>query len=647
MTIKNLLKRIGDELGFHKNPEYVEEYLKEADVQSTRNLTSIVIAIELWMLIRQIVRHGSRFTGFASFFQSTGGYWILLSAAVFLCVCSTLYLYGRLKQLKRFIRFFIFLYFLLGLYFGITTSLFDISRGRMITCFLTMIMIGSIIVIWRPYISLLITLIPAAGFVYIVNHYSVGRDGKPWHMNEAEIVNYITFIITLMILEISAYAQRRKEAWKSYMLEKAAVTDELTGISNMRKFEEDADAYCKKSLAEGKQPVYIISDITNFKTYNDRFGFEAGDALLKFMAWVISVEFEGEPFARHSNDRFVILTAKEDYMKTGIRGHEWFQLEKSGEVYLDLKAGAYPVTDPSVSPRHAVDRASYAMSLIKNPEKEHIKIYDDNIHRQYKLRQYVLNNIDKAVQNGYIKVYYQPVIWAEDGTLCGFEALARWIDPEMGFLSPAQFVPLLEEIHQIHKLDRCVYESVCSLMRDCLDKGLPVLPTSMNFSRLDFELMDAVGELEALVAKYRIPKKLLHVEITESALSRDVTGLQQAMARLHDLGYVLWLDDFGSGYSSMNVLKDFNFDLLKIDMEFLKNFSGNDKARKIIRSIVDLSKSLEMETLTEGVETQEMVDFLRECGCGRLQGYFFGKPMPYEEILAKIADGTYRLRGKN
>ena len=167
----------------------------------------------------------------------------------------------------------------------------------------------------------------------------------------------------------------------------------------------------------------------------------------------------------------------------------------------------------------------------------------------------------------------------------------------------------------------------------------------MNFSRLDFELMDAVGELEKLVEKYDIPKEYLHVEITESALTEDVEGLKSAMDRLHRSGYSIWLDDFGSGYSSMNVLKDFRFDLLKIDMEFLKNFSGNENSRKIISTIIELAQKLDMMTLSEGVETQEAVDFLREAGCGRLQGYFYGKPMPYEDIIAKIKDGTYRYAG--
>jgi predicted signal transduction protein with EAL and GGDEF domain len=187
-----------------------------------------------------------------------------------------------------------------------------------------------------------------------------------------------------------------------------------------------------------------------------------------------------------------------DYVSKADRVRDRLRNEKIGEIYLDLRTGAYPVSYGESSPRHGVDRACYAMNFLKKSGDNHINVYDENLHKQYKLRQYVLNNIDKAVLNGYIQVYYQPVMWAKDGTLCGFEALARWIDPAIGFLSPGQFVPILEEIRQIHKLDRCVYESVCRQMRNCIDKNLPVLPTSINFSRLDFELMDAVGELENL-----------------------------------------------------------------------------------------------------------------------------------------------------
>ncbi len=254
-----------------------------------------------------------------------------------------------------------------------------------------------------------------------------------------------------------------------------------------------------------------------------------------------------------------------------------------------------------------------------------------------------MNYLDIAVREGYIKAYYQPVMSAADGSLCGCEALARWIDPETGFLSPGQFIPVLEESRQIHKLDRCVYENVFRRMRESLDAGLPVLPTSLNFSRLDFELMDAVSELEKLISKYNIPKEYIHVEITESALTENEEGLHRAVNALHEKGYAIWLDDFGSGYSSMNVLKDFRFDVLKIDMVFLKGFHGNKNARLIIQSIINLSRALDMETLTEGVETEEAVEFLKEAGCDRLQGYYYGKPQTYEEILEKIQNGTYKL----
>ena len=156
--------------------------------------------------------------------------------------------------------------------------------------------------------------------------------------------------------------------------------------------------------------------------------------------------------------------------------------------------------------------------------------------------------------------------------------------------------------------------------------------------------MDAVGELETLVEKYQVPKEYLHVEITESALTNDVEGLKKAIDLLHQKGYMVWLDDFGAGYSSLNVLKDFRFDLLKIDMEFLKCFDVNKNTRKIVETIIELADKLEMKTLAEGVEDQSAAEFLKEAGCGRQQGYHYGKPMPYEEILARLKDGTFRLR---
>ena len=198
---------------------------------------------------------------------------------------------------------------------------------------------------------------------------------------------------------------------------------------------------------------------------------------------------------------------------------------------------------------------------------------------------------------------------------------------------------MLEEYRLIHKLDRSIFESVCRDLREALDAGKPVVPVSLNFSRLDFELMDAVGELEDIVTKYDVPKDLIHVEVTESALTDNMLKLHEAMRRIKELGYALWLDDFGSGYSSLNVLKDYQFDVVKLDMSFLSNLEDSEKARTLIDCIVNMASRINMLTLTEGVETEAQAEFLNQVGCGRLQGYLFGKPIPKEELYERIDRG--------
>ena len=612
MEENSFIEKIKRWIGLHGNPLYVENKMREADARSAALLGFIVVAVEVWMLIRYIKKYV--LTGICltvgDFFHYTQGYWKLLAASVFLMAFSLMYLNGRFKGklavLNRVNRFVNALYLIYGLRFGFQTSLHDLSKGRMIICFLTMFMWMTVICIVRPYIN--ITMIVGIGlyFVYYINTNAVGPDGNPYRMEEGDLINFITFILIESILELGVYFQRYRDANASYRLQQAAVTDHLTGIPNMNGFTEEARSYARERYMETDHPVYLVFDVANFQTYNDRFGYEGGNSLLKDLGRVMAEHFAGEPYARLSDDYFVALTADPQYMKKIEAVQKDMDRLYESESYVYIKAAAFETKAPDVEPRQAIDHARFAVGLLKHRNDEHFISYSEEMREAYELRQYVLNNIDEAVEKGYIKVYYQPVIWAEDESLCGFEALARWDDPTMGFLSPGKFVPILEESRQIHKLDRCIYESVCKNMRRCMDEGLPVLPTSLNFSRLDFELMDAVQELEDLVEKYGIPRHYLHVEITESALSEDVAGLQEAMARLHEKGYVIWLDDFGSGYSSMNVLKDYNFDLLKIDMEFLNNFDGNEKADTIIKSILNLAKELDMMTLRgEGILTGE------------------------------------------
>ena len=181
------------------------------------------------------------------------------------------------------------------------------------------------------------------------------------------------------------------------------------------------------------------------------------------------------------------------------------------------------------------------------------------------------------------------------------------------------------------------------MLRHCIDNKLPVLPTPINFSRADFGHIDVVKAIDDIVNEYKLPHDLIHVEITESALTDDEGVLHDAIDRLHKLGYALWLDDFGSGYSSFNVLKDYDFDVLKLDMKFLSGFDSNQKSRTLISSVIKVANELNMMTLSEGVETQEEAEFLESVSCGRLQGYLYGKPLSFDELMNRIKAGDYKL----
>lgn len=252
------------------------------------------------------------------------------------------------------------------------------------------------------------------------------------------------------------------------------------------------------------------------------------------------------------------------------------------------------------------------------------------------IRDHVIRHLDEAIEKHWLQVYYQPVIRMMTGELCGMEALARWIDPEIGFLSPGSFIPVLEQVRLIHRLDAFVLEEVCRTLRQRLDENLPITPVSFNLSRYDFDMMDVFAFIENTRRKYAVPRDFLHIEITESVLAQDSRVIQQALTHLRQEGYEIWLDDFGSVYSSLNILKDYTVDLIKLDMGFLRSFT--EKSRSIISSVIGMAKDLGIKTLAEGVETQEHADFLAAIGYGRQQGYFYGLPRPLAGTLAHIEE---------
>lgn len=504
------------------------------------------------------------------------------------------------------------------------------TRPKMIITFLTMIIFVACLLIWRPYISILMLTSLFTIFLLMLKSYNPGNlDTAKRIWQDGDEINYITFLISLTMISISIYQQRVAEAKKDEKLIHDAIYDTAIDVHNIR--------YLINKVNENitnRNRIFLFINLTNFKIINEQYGFETGDEFLKNFSDKVKTAFKGDWVARQSDDHFVVYAHLDGY-KDKINKLDNDIKNLTNGLFINLKVGGY-IQKENESPKRAIDKARYASNFIKKKYGVNYLEYDSKLDEIFTKRQYIVNHIDEAIERGYIVPYYQPVVWSSNEELCGAEALARWIDPVYGLLPPSEFIPILEENRLIHKLDAGIIESVCKNMREAIDSNRPVVPISINFSRLDFELMNVEELLDKILAKYNIDKDFIHVEITESALADDTDILNNIITSLKSKGYAIWLDDFGSGYSSLNVLKDFVFDVIKIDMKFLNNFDTNEKTKDILDYIIKLADKLGMKTLTEGVETTTQAEFLESIGCGRLQGYLFGKPYSLSEFEAKI-----------
>lgn len=381
-------------------------------------------------------------------------------------------------------------------------------------------------------------------------------------------------------------------------------------------------------------------NVMNFKTINQRFSYQGGNAYLCKFRDELKRLFEGETVLRAGADHLVVislnLSPEEIAMRVAMLNKVMGNYE--GGLRNQIKAGIYIADGTPQKPIVMMDRASLACREVHGIFNKDYCVYDDALKNKYEQKQYVLDHFDEAFEKGYFHVYYQPVVRALTGKVCGYEALARWIDPVKGIIPPFIFIDVLEKVHLIHKLDAYIIEQACKDLRDDIDSGYAYEPISVNLSRLDFELSDVNKVVNDAVAKYDIPKEYLVLEVTESAIASDLTSLGDHIKEFRDEGYQVWIDDFGSGYSSFNNLQTYDFDFLKIDMNFLRNFDKTPKTKVILASIVDMAKKLGIHTLVEGVETQEQYEFMKKIGCELIQGYYFSKPLPLEEFHNRRAE---------
>ena len=408
--------------------------------------------------------------------------------------------------------------------------------------------------------------------------------------------------------------------------------DRLTGMYSKeffyQKVREILDANPDKDY------TIVCSNIENFKLYNDTFGREAGDRLLKESAKGMQMYIGDEGICgRYGADRFMCMreSGQEKSDREHIFGSTSSNIEKKIEN-LSVKWGIYEITDRTVPVEKMCDRALLAAENIKGQYNIPSAVYDDNLRNKLLREKAITDAMEKALENGEFLVYYQPKYSLNDDRMSGAEALVRWVHPERGFMNPGEFIPLFEKNGFIPRLDKYIWEQVCIKLREWKEKGYGLLPVSVNISRADVYHLDLADTLLTITQKYGVNPELLHLEITESAYADNPNQIIATVDNLRKLGFIVEMDDFGSGYSSLNMLNQMKIDVLKLDMEFMRNEMTKPSNQSILRFVVSMAHWMNLSVVAEGVESKAQVDRLREIGCDYVQGYYFAKPMPVNEF---------------
>ena len=419
---------------------------------------------------------------------------------------------------------------------------------------------------------------------------------------------------------------------------KASHYDYLTGLPSMSYFFELTELGREAMLKEGGKPVLLYIDLSGMKYYNYKHGFAEGDKLLRSFAKLLSSTFHNENCCHIGGDHFAVFTDEEG-LADRLRDFfaQWSELHGSA---LPVRVGVYPDRMGSVPVSSACDFAKIACDDLKGSYASAFNYYRTELSEEAVRHQYILENLNRALSERWIQVYYQPIIRTVNGRVCDEEALARWMDPDRGLLPPCDFIPPLEEAGLIYKLDLYVLDRVLEKMKIEQSYGLTVVPHSINLSRSDFDNCNIVEEICVRVDAAGIGREKITIEITESTLASDFDFMKEQVERFQSLGFPVWMDDFGSGYSSLDLLQSIRFDLLKFDMSFMQKLDESDNSRIVLTELVKLASSLGMDTVCEGVETEEQARFLQEIGCSKLQGYYYCRPIPLERIVERYKTGT-------
>ena len=420
---------------------------------------------------------------------------------------------------------------------------------------------------------------------------------------------------------------------------KASSYDYLTGLPNMTYFFERAEMEKELLLEKGGQPVLLYTDFSGMKFFNARHGFAKGNEMLQAFARLLGREFSNENSCRIGSDHFAVVTEE-----TGLEEKLERMIREFGKLFdgktPPVHVGIYPHRMGDVSASSACDRAKLACTGLRGSYSSAYHYYSEKLLKEAWQKQYIVENLDTAIREKWIQVYFQPIIRAVNGQVCDVETLARWVDPVRGVLSPASFIPVLEEAGLICQLDLYMVDRVLEMIQTEMAEGFQILPHSINLSRSDFDACDIVEEIRKRVDAAGIRRDRITVEITESVIGRDYDFMKEQIERFRAYGFPVWMDDFGNGYSSLDVLEGIKFDLIKFDMSFLRRLDEGDEARIVLTELIRMVTFLGVDTVCEGVETEAQVRFLKEIGCSKLQGYYFTPPVPFETFRSMRTSGT-------
>ncbi|NLY83439.1 MAG: EAL domain-containing protein [Acholeplasmataceae bacterium] len=414
--------------------------------------------------------------------------------------------------------------------------------------------------------------------------------------------------------------------------------DQLTGLPSRSLFFERARLLLQQ--AEDQYAV-IVLDINQFKLINDFFGIHTGDRLLCHVATLLDRYFrqqESSVYCRLESDRFAVCCPYTEY---GCDAFVTYIAAGLRECPLNFELspyfGFYLPKALDITVNTMCDRARLALKTIKGKFDRNYAVYEDSMLETLLYRQEITNSMRQGLQQKQFEIYLQPKVNLLTSEIVGAEALVRWNHPVRGLLPPAEFIGIFEENGFITELDAFVWEEACRLQRKWLDRGCNPLPLSVNISRVDLINPGFYETLTGLIEKYKLEPGLLELELTKTSYVKKYDEIKNVTKRLHDYGFSVHMDDFGSGYSSLNMLQDVAVDTLKIDVGFISGFEESGRSRNILSSVIRMAKWLKLPVIIEGVETKQQVAFLKSIGCTVAQGYYFSKPVTVERFETELA----------